>query len=184
MRKAEFKRKHFEEYTQSEYRSQFLFHEKTTYIHRDTYLLLPLLCCDSISLYLTIQSTSIRQKENSPRIITADYLLNGWLCKRLNRTATHHYGVEFVWWLTVVLCSPQCDMSQCKTSFSSLPKSPMSLVKCCDVEKLYRGSERMVAIHEYYNTLHIDETLRCSAPRKRSQVENRYLTPDSSSHSI
>lgn len=93
MRDGEFKRSHFEEYDKCECPFQFLFHEKTTYIHTDTYLLLPLLCYDSISMQVTIQNTSIRQKENSPRTITTDYLLNGSLRKRLNRTASRHYGV-------------------------------------------------------------------------------------------
>jgi len=42
--------------------NQILFHEKTTHIHADMYLLLPLLCCDSISKQVTIQNPSIRQK--------------------------------------------------------------------------------------------------------------------------
>lgn len=52
------------------------------------------------------------------------------------------------------------------------------------MEKLYHGSERMAVIHEYYNTLHLDQTLRASAPSNKSQTENRCLTPESSTHSI
>jgi len=149
------------------------------------YLLPPLLCCDSISKQVTIQNTSIRQKENSPRTITTDYLLNGSLRKRLNRTASHHYGVALCVMAPRLYCvRPSATCHNARPLFCSQPKSPMSLLKCCEVEKLYHGSERMVVIHEYYNTLHLDEMLRASAPNNKSQTENRCLAPESSSHSI
>jgi len=149
------------------------------------YLLLPLLCCDSISKQVTIQNTSIRQKENSTRTITTDYLLNGSLRKRLNRTASRHYGVALCVMAPRLYCvRPSATCHNARPLFCSQPKSPMSLLKCCEVEKLYHGSERTVVIHEYYNTLHLDEALRVSAPNNKSQTENRCLTPESSSHSI